>query len=160
MDKYSRSRSDQLYKPAPKDIYKSDGKLKEPTVCVNCNALYQGGRWTWGIPETTAASTTCPACQRLLDNAPAGFVAIDKAFYEGHRKEILELVRATEEREKTEHALERIMAISEEPDQLLVTTTGTHLANRIGHALTGAYKGKASFDYDDSQTRLDVNWAR
>ncbi|MBI2379442.1 MAG: ATPase [Gammaproteobacteria bacterium] len=160
MDKYSNSRKDQLFKAPLKDMYKSDAKLKEPTLCMKCDALYQGGRWTWGTPDTTPDRGLCPACQRIADNCPAGFVAIDKGFYESHRREIQDLVKATEEKEKSEHPLERLIAIAEEPDQVLVTTTGVHLAQRLGHALTASYKGHAEYQYDDQKTRLDVYWER
>lgn len=160
MDKHTQSRRDSLFKSPLKDMYKTDAKLRENTQCTNCEALYRGGRWTWEIPSAAAAKGLCPACQRIADNNPAGFLAIARDFYDAHRREIQDLIKATERKEVSEHPLERLIAIAEEPEQLLVTTTGTHLAQRLGHALTGAYKGHVEFQYDDSKSRLDVYWTR
>jgi len=42
----------------------------------------------------------------------------------------------------------------------MVSTTGTHLANRIAHALEAAYDGTAHYTYTDNETHLDVSWKR
>ena len=45
-------------------------------------------------------------------------------------------------------------------DGLVVTTTGMHLATRIGHALAAAYKGHTEYQYSDSEAHVRVNWLR
>lgn len=62
--------------------------------------------------------------------------------------------------EATEHALERIIHLTDSEDDLVVTTTGIHLANRLGHALEAAFKGKAQYRYGDTQYGLSVTWTR
>jgi len=41
-----------------------------------------------------------------------------------------------------------------------VTTTGIHLANRLGHALEAAFKGNSDYRYGDDKYGLSVNWTR
>ena len=104
--------------------------------------------------------TICPACRRISDRYPAGYVEIKGPFFEEHRPEILNLVKNTEEREKNDRPLERIMATVAEKEYTLVTTTGIHLARRIGEALSRAYKGNLSFQYADSDAVIRVCWQR
>jgi hypothetical protein len=42
----------------------------------------------------------------------------------------------------------------------LVTTTGLHLARRLGEALARAYKGELSFRYADEEASIRVYWQR
>jgi hypothetical protein len=102
----------------------------------------------------------CPACRRIADHCPAGYVEIIGPFFANHRVEILNLIRNVEKQEKHEHPLERIIAITPDQEPLLVTTTGLHLARRIGEALARAYKGDLSFRYADDETSIRVYWQR
>ncbi len=91
---------------------------------------------------------------------PAGTISLRGAFVKAHTDELSGLIRNTEENEKGEHPLERLMAISDEPDGLRVTTTGLHLAQRIGHALEAAYDGELKILYDGEAYYVDVHWLR
>jgi hypothetical protein len=44
--------------------------------------------------------------------------------------------------------------------QTVITTTGIHLARRIGEALSRAYNGSYSFNYLDGEDYIEVNWQR
>ena len=54
------------------DSYKMPGKLKEPTTCKACGAIYHKGRWSWGVKQTGADEIVCPACLRIQDKSPKG----------------------------------------------------------------------------------------
>jgi len=41
-----------------------------------------------------------------------------------------------------------------------VTTTGIHVARRIGEALARAYKGDLSYQYAEGEKRIRVYWRR
>ena len=43
---------------------------------------------------------------------------------------------------------------------MLVTTTGVHLARRLGEALEDAYKGVLEYHYNKEQQLLRVAWNR
>jgi hypothetical protein len=77
-----------------------------------------------------------------------------------HQTEILNLLRNVEKQEKDKHPLERIMSITTEGDHPLITTTGIHLARRLGEALAHAYKGELSFQYADGEESIRVSWQR
>ena len=153
-------RREQLLQEVVHDTYKLPRKLGEPARCPDCGASRRDGRWSWRGGEGPAKAARCPACQRVRDNFPAGFVSVSGEFFAGHRDEILALVRRCEAAEKRSHPLERIMKIADEDAGVLVTTTGIHLARRIGDALQDAYKGALQFHYNKEELLLRVAWRR
>jgi hypothetical protein len=69
------------------------------------------------------------------------------------------LVRHQEQAEKSEHPLNRIMAIDDKlPDRLEISTTDIHLPCRIGHAVRRAYKGELTEHFDKEGYFVRVNW--
>ena len=156
-------RREQLLQEVVHDTYKLPRKLAEPTRCPDCAAVYRDGRWKWGREGRGAGpahETRCPACQRIRDEFPAGFVSVSGEFFAQHRDEILALIRHSEENEKRNHPLERIMKIADDSGGVLVTTTGVHLARLIGDALEDAYKGSLEFHYNKEEQLLRVAWQR
>lgn len=151
---------DELRPERVHDAYRAREKLPEPTVCPDCGAVYQRGRWTWGSAVTGAHPSRCPACRRIHDRLPAGYVTIGGAFLAKHRDDVLNLVRRCEEREKAEHPLERIMAIEGEGDEVVVTTTSTHVARRIANGLHDAWKGSLDMSYNKAQDLFRARWHR
>ena len=153
-------RRDRLIQEQRHDTYRSRGKLPEPTVCPGCGAVYRGGMWRWEAAQEGAREHTCPACLRIEDNYPAGMVSMSGQFLDQHREEILGLVRNEESKEKSQHALERIMRIDERADEFVITTTDIHLARRIGEAVQHAYAGELDYHYQQDENRLRVTWSR
>jgi len=153
-------RRDRLLQEAEHDTYKTKGKLPEPTVCPGCGAVFHAGRWQWLDQPKDAHRTNCPACHRVHDRFPAGYVSLAGDFLAAHEPEILQLIRHHETREKAEHPLQRIMAIEKTEHGILVTTTDIHLARGIGDAVHHAYQGELEFHYNPEQSLLRVNWNR
>jgi hypothetical protein len=122
--------------------------------------MYRAGRWMWGAPPVDAHRERCPACQRIRDDQPAGILTLSGAFLREHQEELLGLARNVEEREKGEHALKRIMAVREEKEAIVVTTTDPGLARNIGDALRDAYEGELDYQYTDEGHLLRVTWSR
>jgi len=160
MKKVSFGRKDRLIKEKRHDSYMSETKLPEPTVCSKCGVVYSNGRWAWKVPVESAHKTVCPACRRQADNYPAGRIKLSGVFYQDHKNEILNLIQNVEKQEKQEHPLERIMAIEGDQAITLVTTTGIHVARRIGEALSRAYKGDYSLNYANGDEHIQVTWHR
>ena len=160
MDKGSYGRKDRMIKEKLHNVYRERDKSLEPTICGECGALYVDGRWSWEKAPEQAGQTTCPACRRIADRFPAGHIELSGPFLAEHRDEILNLIRNIEGREKAERPLERIMSIENESGGMLVTTTGIHVARRIGEALARAYKGELSFQYAEAEKRIRVFWQR
>lgn len=160
MEKSQYGRRDRLIQEKRHDAYQERGKWPEPTVCSECGAVYLEGRWTWFEPAVNANAIVCPACQRIKDKYPAGFLEIRGGFFREHRKEIENMIRNIETQQKTERPMERIMEISELADHVLVTTTGIHLARRLGEALHNAYQGEFDFAYGDGEKSIRAAWVR
>lgn len=151
---------DELRDELVHDRYKSKRKLPAPTRCPQCGAVYHDGRWTWKTAPPGANEALCPACHRTRDRFPAGYVTLKGNFPVAHRDEILHLARNREAQVKAEHPLERIMAIADVEDGVLITTTGTHLARGIGEALHSACKGELEYHYNKDENLLRVLWTR
>ncbi|MDH3597416.1 MAG: BCAM0308 family protein [Rhodospirillales bacterium] len=143
------------------DPYKTRLKLKEPTVCPECGAVFHQGRWQWAAhPPADANEEMCQACHRTQDKYPAGTATLAGGFLDGHKEEILNLVRHQEDLEKGEHPLHRIISIEEEAGRIVVSTTDIHLPRRIGEAVHHAYQGDLDLHYEEEAYFLRVNWTR
>ena len=151
-------RQDGIFQEQVHDAYKAKGKLPEPSVCPQCGAFFHQGRWQWGDAPAGAHHETCPACHRIHDHFPAGFLTLEGPFFLGHKHEIMQLVHHHEQRERTEHPLQRIMAVEDQGDTVLVTTTDIHLARGIGEAVHHAYQGELDFHYNPEENLLRVHW--
>ena len=151
---------EQLFQELVHDSYKSGRKLPEPTCCPECGAVFHKGRWTWASAPAGAHEEKCPACHRIHDRFPAGYVTLKGKFFREHREQILQLVKNHEAKEKAEHPLERIMGIEETADGATVTTTNTHLARDVAEALHKAYKGDLDYHYNKDDNLLRASWSR
>jgi len=153
-------RRDRLIQEYEHDTYKSRAKLPEPTVCSECGAVFHKGRWQWLERPSAAHETLCPACHRIHDRYPGGYLTLGGPFLQQHRDEILHLAHNVEAREKAEHPLRRIMALEERGDTILITTTTMEIARSIGDAVRHAYKGELNYRYTDETNILRVDWTR
>lgn len=158
--KPSGARRDRTIQEARHDAYKAKGKLPEPTICSRCGAVFHKGRWSWGTKPPKAHETVCPACERIKDKYPAGLVTLKGTFLNQHREEVLGLARNAEKLEKAEHPLSRIMAIKDQGNLIVISTTDTHLPQRIGEALHDAYEGQVTIQYSKGDQHIRVTWER
>jgi NMD protein affecting ribosome stability and mRNA decay len=142
------------------DPYKATMKPPEPTRCPECNATFQEGRWSWSKAPSDANEQLCPACQRIQDEFPAGFVVIKGEYLKEHRQQILDVVNGKEKREKVEHPLQRIMEIKDVQGGIQVATTDSHLARGIGQALHEAIGGDLKIRYSKDENLVRVAWKR
>ena len=61
--------------------------------------------------QDTPHHEICPACHRIEDNAPAGYVKLDGPFLIEHHDEILRLMYKKEVQERAEHPLKCIITV-------------------------------------------------
>jgi NMD protein affecting ribosome stability and mRNA decay len=151
-------RHDGIFQEHVHDAYKAKGKPVEPAVCSKCGAVFHAGRWQWRVMPIDAHQEVCPACHRVHDHFPAGFLSLQGEFFQSHREEIMHLVHNYEEHERSEHPLKRIMEVKDNNGATLVTTTDIHLARGMGEALHHAYKGDLQYHYNPEQNLLRVSW--
>ena len=157
---HERQRGDRQIEEVVHDPYKERHKPPEPALCPSCGVVFEHGRWHWKARPANAQEHLCPACRRVKDRYPAGYVSLEGSFLQEHRDELLHLVRNEEKRAKDEHPLERIMDIRQDGDKTLVTTTEVHLARRIGDALHHAYQGNLQIKYSPDEYLVRVYWSR
>ncbi|MBI1396387.1 MAG: ATPase [Betaproteobacteria bacterium] len=142
------------------DPYAERSKPREPAACPDCGAVFTHGRWAWSGPADGAGEHLCPACHRIRDRMPAGWVTLAGSFLPAHREEILHLVHNEADRVRAEHPLERIMDVADSDGTTTITTTGIHLARRLGDAIHHAYQGALDTQYAPDEYRIRVHWSR
>lgn len=160
MAKWKSGRVDRMRVKGSKDPYRLTEKPPGGTTCKGCGAMVQEGRWTWSEPAKGAVNTTCPACRRVADDYPAGYLVLEGAFFGENRVEIMNLVQNVAEAEKNKHPMERVMAIRKDGETTLITTTGVHIARRLGDSLKRSYQGDLKVNYKDGEKLIRVNWFR
>lgn len=153
-------RHDRLLQEQIHDSYLARNKPAEPTRCPDCGLVFSHGRWQHGEAPANAASLPCPACQRIHDDYPAGFVTLSGAFFLHHREEILQRIAHVAERAALEHPLQRLMKTETLADHSCLTTTDIHLARALGEAVHDAYAGHLDFHYNPQRYQLRVHWQR
>jgi NMD protein affecting ribosome stability and mRNA decay len=154
------ARRDRLLRELEHDPYHAKVKLKEPSVCRDCGAIYHRGRWSWDAAPEGAHEVLCPACQRVRDRVPAAFLSVGGPFFEEHREEILNLIDNNIERERAEHPLKRLMDRETRDGEVVFTFTDAHLARGIGEALHSACEGELDYEYAKEDIMLRVRWSR
>ena len=143
------------------DPYHARAKPAEPAWCPVCGAVFEQGRWHWKERlSSNASQLLCAACQRTHDDMPAGIVQIEGDYAKAHRDELLAMLRHRAEHARSEHPLQRIMAIRESTDGLQVRTTDLHLAHQLAQALQQTHHGELQLHYSDAQVRLRARWKR
>jgi hypothetical protein len=157
---FRAGRHEQRFEGLEADAYKPGRKPAGPARCRGCGAVYKRGRWSWGAAGEGARATWCPACKRARQGMPAGYVRIEGDYQREHREDIVRRVRRCEAAEMRLHPLQRIIAVQPEGEALLVTTTDSHLARRIGEALVKSCKGSAEYRYAKEDNLLRVAWRR
>lgn len=140
--------------------YRTEMKLTDGVFCPECHASVRDGRWQWLEAEPAAVQARCPACRRIDDDFPAGFVSIEGEFFDRHRVELMNLVQTRANRAAAENPLSRLMGSSDTPEGVLLTTTDTDLAQEFGTALRDDYGGAVNFSYESDHELLRVHWAR
>lgn len=153
-------RKDRLIRDRRKDVYVEQIILKDLAICSKSNAIYTNGRWTWKTTEQATTKKICPACRRISDNYPAGYIEIKGSFFQLHSNDILNLINNVGRLEKIERPLKRIISIIGAENKTVITTVGIHIARRIGEALSRSYQGNFIFQYADGEKSSRVFWER
>ena len=157
---HGKSHRDRQIEDVAHDPYHARSKPAEPAVCPQCGLIYHKGRWQRAARPEKANEHLCPACHRVNDRAPAGYITLSGPYVGAHGEELQRLIRNEEAREAQDHPLQRIMQIESAQGVLTVTTTDVHLARRIGDALHGAFQGELTVKYNPDEYLVRVSWTR
>lgn len=142
------------------DAYRAKEKLVDGASCPDCGAVVVNGRWQWQSATEGVVSERCPACRRIRDNFPAGYVTLSGSYLDEHRAEILAIVQNVAAKEKAEHPMQRLMNIVDANREVKLTTTDIHLARAIGDAVQHAHGGKLEVKYGPDDNIVRVSWNR
>ena len=158
-----QGRRDRLIRERVHDPYRNKNKLPEPTLCPTCDAVFQHGRWQW-VPEGMAHPAhqeVCPACRRIQEKVPAGFLTLKGDFFRGHAGEIMKIVRNREAQERAQRPLKRIMDVERQADgAVVISFTDTHLPRDLGEAIQRACDGELVIQYTREAGIVRVTWER
>ena len=153
-------RRDRLIQQSVNDPYMRRAKLSGPTVCPECGVVFSAGRWQWqaSAPEE-AQSHLCPACLRIRDRVPAGYLFLSGNFFKEHKNEIINLLHNKVNQQKAHHPLQRVMEVDyQDGGGAEITFTDVHLPQGVGEALQRAYEGDLDIKYTEDIVR--VYWQR
>jgi NMD protein affecting ribosome stability and mRNA decay len=149
------------------DVYLPKEGMKEVAVCTGCRALYWNKRWYLSEEESKQLNSgmvrnevTCPACQRIEDNIPAGIVTYTGDYLVDHENEILNTIRNVEEKARAKNPLARIMEIRQEGKVMTITTTNDKLAEKLGRDIYKAHSGQLEYQWSREENFVRVNWSR
>jgi hypothetical protein len=138
------------------DVYRPVGKL-HPAVCTSCGATEWEGRWRWDEPTPDLAPVLCPACERMRDGVAAHVLAL-RGDLQPHWQELQGLIANVERAEVREHPLERVMNVEIGDHEVLVPTTGVHLARRLCAAIVRRWKRAVRLTFEEHVTSIE--WER
>jgi hypothetical protein len=142
------------------DPFRLGHRPPESTLCPTCKASFQGGRWTWLKAPADSYEQICPACQRIHDHFPAGYLGIKGDFFAKNRDEMVAFIQNFEKTEKADRPLQRIMAIEERKDGVEITTTDSQLARGLAEAVHETFKGDLKLRYSRDENLVRANWKR
>ncbi len=148
---------DEIVPEAGGDPYRDSHKHARCT-CPECGATFIDGRWTWKATSDVGESHLCPACARIRDSYPAGFLSLRIPPQAAHRKELLDLVANEAEAERREHPLNRVITTEDRGTEIMITTTDDHLPRRIGRAIEHAFGGKLHVRQEPGAPAVHVTW--
>ena len=129
-------------------------------MCETCGVVFSGGIFAWVPAPKGSHSMICPACKRIADKYEGGIVYLKGEFLTEHKPEIMNTIHNVETEAKKARPLDRIIEITEEQNNLVVTTTYEHLAKKIGNALHRAYKGSLRTQYLGGEKYVRIWWGR
>ena len=148
------------------DVYLSKDGM-EVSYCKKCGVINRQKRWFMDPIELfklkedpSVATIVCPACQKMQDKVPGGFLTLSGSYLRKHEQVILELIKNTEEKSRNKNPLGRIMEITQEGDVMTLLTTLDKLAEKLGKEIYKAHGGNLEHQWSRDENYVRVNWKR
>jgi hypothetical protein len=145
-------------------VERSTGRLREPSACERCGAVFVRRKWQRGRAATGALLarahwTVCPACRQVDRAEYFGRVLIRGTFVAANEDAIRRRVRNVAARAEFTQPERRLVSLERQGDVLEVLTTSQKLAHRIVHELKKVFRGRASYTWADDRSLL-ATWER
>ncbi len=162
----ARYSSKTIKKATYTDPYLPKEGPNDMAACKKCHAVYHNKRWSIdeGLNKKRGDNkktllVLCPACQKIRDKYPEGFVTLKGDYLKEHKQDILNLIKHEEGKAIELNPLERIIELKDRGDIVDITTTHEKLAQRIGKKVHKACQGELEIKWTkDKITR--VVWQR
>jgi len=163
MPQGSRTRVEEKGQRAVRSLepYQPKGGLPEGALCKGCGIVYHNKRWQIeSAKKESGCEVVCPACQRIEGRDPAGVVTLSGPYLAAHKDDILNTIKQQEAKHREKNPLGRIMEITEESDQVVVTTTDDKLAQKLGREVYKSQRGELHYKWSHDQRMIRVEWMR
>ena len=148
---------------AVNDPYLSEEGLKK-SMCRVCHLVYQKKRWVRNENNPNDQSiqlTLCPACQKIKDHYPEGYLTLKGGEYlDQHKDEIFQIIRNEASRVEMKNPLRRIIDFKKEDDTWLITTTDEKLVQHLAREIHKAHSGKVEYHFGQQNKIARVYWSR
>jgi NMD protein affecting ribosome stability and mRNA decay len=138
------------------------GRLREPSVCERCGALFR--RRVWRRNESTTHAllartrwTVCPACKPAQEATYIGRVRIPGPTTDALEALIRRRVRNVAKWASAAQPERRLVSMERDGDVLEILTTSQKLAHRIVHELKKILGGHATYEWSDDGS-LFATW--
>ena len=140
-------------------------KLKEPTVCDRCGAVFMGRTWRRDHPVTHIALTrsdwaTCPACEQSRNQIAYGRILFKGIYVREHEDAIRRRIGNVAARAEYTQPQRRVISATWEGNDFEVLTTSQKLAHRIVTEIKKAFGGTTTYSWSGKDGSLFATWRR
>lgn len=155
---------------APRPRRRGDDEIQgfaHTLVCPACHAIQKETQWF--VDEALYAQLDgqpgvwprlCPGCLRVARGLYEGEVVLQSALLIPTKSVALDVISNEEERARCRNPLSRLTAVEDRGDEMIVLTTTTVLAERIGKAFHRIYDGDLQISRPSAGNACRVRWSR
>jgi hypothetical protein len=144
---------------------KRQGRLREPSACEHCGAVFVRRSWRRDHKVTPAlldraAWMVCPACEQVERKEGQGRILVRGRFTLANEDAIRARIRNVAARAAHTQPQRRLVSVERQGDVLEVLTTSQKLAHRLVNELKKAFRGRATYDWSEDDGTLLATWRR
>ena len=140
-------------------------RLKDPTVCDLCGAIYTRKTWRFDHAITEAllekaSWELCPACVQEERKIAYGRLLLKGAYVREHEAAIRQRKANVADRAAHTQPQRRVISVGWDGGVLEVLTTSQKLAHRIATELKKAFGGRTTYSWAAKDGTLFASWTR
>lgn len=138
-------------------------RLKDPTVCDRCGAIYTRKTWRFDHPVTrellaAASWDICPACEQTKNGIGYGRIVLRQLPPTAGEVVVRRRIDNVASRAAHTQPERRVISVDRNGDGLEVLTTSQELAHRIGREIEKAFGGRCRYSWSDDDGSLFAVW--